>query len=208
MRPPNDSADGNTRATTIVRDEASHKRRLLAFWKHGSANFDLPDHGAVTIGRGTDCQVRIDHPSVSRRHVKLHLGKHLRLEDLGSSNGTSVAGKTIPKGESVPIESGIVIELGSAMLLVQGGDTTSDQQAGPVLRVAVVDGQPVYRAGLIEAIRQQPELEGVFDAVRADVLRCLGRLERGKREAEIDAFLWPGVTLDLHAHRRRRHAHR
>jgi two-component system, NarL family, nitrate/nitrite response regulator NarL len=47
---------------------------------------------------------------------------------------------------------------------LKGGDTTSDQQAGPVLRVAVVDGQPVYRAGLIEAIRQQPELECVFDA--------------------------------------------
>jgi DNA-binding NtrC family response regulator len=125
MRPPHDSADGNTRATTLLPQDGPHKRRLLAFWKHGSASFDLPDHGAVTIGRGNDCQVRIDHPSVSRRHVKLHLGKHLRVEDLGSSNGTSIAGKTIAKGATSPVDPGMVIELGSAMLLVQGGDTTN-----------------------------------------------------------------------------------
>ena len=33
----------------------------------------LPAGGQVTIGRAEDNDVRIDHPSVSRKHVVLHL---------------------------------------------------------------------------------------------------------------------------------------
>ncbi|HSR99020.1 MAG TPA: sigma 54-interacting transcriptional regulator [Kofleriaceae bacterium] len=50
----------------------------------------LPAHGSVTLGRGEECEVRIDSPSVSRRHAVLHIGPRLRIEDLGSANGTFV----------------------------------------------------------------------------------------------------------------------
>jgi two-component system response regulator AtoC len=50
----------------------------------------LPLHGSVTLGRGEECEVRIDSPSVSRRHAVLHIGPGLRIEDLGSANGTFV----------------------------------------------------------------------------------------------------------------------
>jgi two-component system, NtrC family, response regulator AtoC len=50
----------------------------------------LPLHGSVTLGRGEECEVRIDSPSVSRRHAVLHIGPSLRIEDLGSANGTFV----------------------------------------------------------------------------------------------------------------------
>jgi two-component system response regulator AtoC len=56
----------------------------------------LPSHGAVTLGRGEECEVRIDSPSVSRRHAVLHIGPRLRIEDLGSANGTFVRdGQTV-----------------------------------------------------------------------------------------------------------------
>jgi len=50
----------------------------------------LPDAGSVVLGRGEDCDVRIDSGSVSRRHAVLHLGPPLRIQDLGSANGTFV----------------------------------------------------------------------------------------------------------------------
>jgi len=122
--------DMSTHATTMARDDAPHRRRLLAFWKHGSATFDLPDSGVVSVGRGRECDVRIDHASVSRKHARFHLGKRVAVEDLGSSNGTVVGGRAVPRGEIAAVEPGVVIEVGSAMLLVQGGD--ADRAAVPV----------------------------------------------------------------------------
>ena len=50
--------------------------------------FDLPNPGEVTIGRDDASDVRIDDPSVSRRHAVLRVGATLEIEDLGGANGT------------------------------------------------------------------------------------------------------------------------
>ena len=34
----------------------------------------LPPSGEITLGRGEDCTIRIDDPSVSRRHAVLAIG--------------------------------------------------------------------------------------------------------------------------------------
>lgn len=46
----------------------------------------------LLIGRSADCDIRLDHDTVSRRHARLELlsGARLALTDLGSSNGTHV----------------------------------------------------------------------------------------------------------------------
>lgn len=48
----------------------------------------LPASGSVSLGRGEECAIRINDNSVSRRHAILHLDPPLRIEDLGSRNGT------------------------------------------------------------------------------------------------------------------------
>jgi two-component system response regulator AtoC len=53
-------------------------------------------HGVVTLGQGEECEVRIDNRSVSRRHAILHLGPPLRIQDLGSANGTFVRDSQSP----------------------------------------------------------------------------------------------------------------
>ncbi|HEY3498854.1 MAG TPA: sigma 54-interacting transcriptional regulator [Polyangiaceae bacterium] len=63
---------------------------LVAFWRDEMKSFELPAAGQVTIGRAEECQVRIEHPSVSRRHALLTLGAESRIEDLGGANGTFV----------------------------------------------------------------------------------------------------------------------
>ncbi|HAA51024.1 MAG TPA: hypothetical protein DCE43_15010, partial [Planctomycetaceae bacterium] len=54
----------------------------------------------MIVGRGRDCQLRIPVADVSRQHCKFSLKDGgVYLQDLGSSNGTQVAGKSIPTGQ-------------------------------------------------------------------------------------------------------------
>jgi hypothetical protein len=47
----------------------------------------------VTIGRAADCDIVIDDNFVSSHHARVYpIGSHFWLEDLGSTNGTSVDG--------------------------------------------------------------------------------------------------------------------
>ena len=78
---------------------------------------------AVTIvGRREDCDLRIPLTEISRKHCRLvQEGDQLRLEDLGSSNGTFHNGARIQEA------------------ILQPGDTL---QVGPVLFTVQVDGFP------------------------------------------------------------------
>ena len=50
----------------------------------------------VVVGRSADCDFRLDHSSVSRRHAEFWRdGDHWRVIDLGSKNGTFVSGARI-----------------------------------------------------------------------------------------------------------------
>jgi transcriptional regulator with GAF, ATPase, and Fis domain len=50
----------------------------------------------LVVGRGDDCDFRLVHASVSRRHAELWRdGDHWRVIDLGSKNGTFLAGARI-----------------------------------------------------------------------------------------------------------------
>jgi len=72
--------------------------------------------GENTIGReGTD--VLLEDPTVSRRHALLVMedGKCF-IEDLGSTNGTSVNGAQIARGERVEVASGAELKFGSSVL--------------------------------------------------------------------------------------------
>src|SRR2546423_783485 len=64
----------------------------------------LPARGSVTVGRGEDCDIRVDSRSVSQRHARLHIGPPLRIEDLGSRNGTFVTDPSTPQpAHTVPL---------------------------------------------------------------------------------------------------------
>lgn len=70
--------------------------------------------GAVTrLGRGTDVDIRIDDPGVSRHHAEITLGSDVSLRDLGSTNGTLVNGRMV---SSMVLSDGARIQLGTTTL--------------------------------------------------------------------------------------------
>jgi pSer/pThr/pTyr-binding forkhead associated (FHA) protein len=76
----------------------------------------------TVIGRREDCDLRIPLGEVSRKHCRVvRDGDTLKLEDLGSSNGTFLNGSRVQEAQLSP------------------GDTI---QVGPVVFVVQVDGEP------------------------------------------------------------------
>ena len=86
-----------------------------------SATHALPDEGAVTIGRADTNTIQIHDRSLSRQHAVLTIAKDgtMTVEDLGSSNGTTVRETPVKPGAPVAIAPGEVIDLGSTMIIVQ-----------------------------------------------------------------------------------------
>ena len=71
-------------------------------------------HPVTRIGRGTDCDLRIDDPGVSRHHAELRRsGGDVTLVDLASTNGISVDGERV---DSARLRDGAVVMLGSTRL--------------------------------------------------------------------------------------------
>jgi hypothetical protein len=69
--------------------------------------------GRTRLGRGTDADIRIDDPGVSRHHCDIVVGNDTVIHDLGSTNGTYVDGVQV--AEKV-LRDGSVIRVGSTSL--------------------------------------------------------------------------------------------
>lgn len=71
-----------------------------------------------TIGRGTDADIRINDPGISRVHARLRVEAPDRcsIEDLGSTNGLTVDGRRV---QSSALREGSRIEMGNTRLLVR-----------------------------------------------------------------------------------------
>jgi two-component system, NtrC family, response regulator AtoC len=83
------------------------------------ASHALPAAGGIVIGRDAGCDVRIDDPSLSRRHVRLQIADRITIEDLGSSNGTFVAGRRLKPGVPRPLAADEIVTIGGVGLVVQ-----------------------------------------------------------------------------------------
>src|SRR6476620_9559730 len=95
---------------------------LVMFRSDGERRSFSMARDMTVIGRREDCDLRIPLGEVSRKHCRiLRDGDSLKLEDLGSSNGTFLNGSRVQEA------------------LLSPGDTI---QVGPVVFVLQIDGQP------------------------------------------------------------------
>lgn len=71
--------------------------------------------GPVVIGRGSDCQIRLDDDYSSTRHARVFPSEgEWWVEDLGSTNGTYLDGQRVTR--PVPAEIGGSIRIGRTTL--------------------------------------------------------------------------------------------
>ena len=82
----------------------------------------------LVIGRGTDADLRINDPGVSRRHAQIRVTQRghaldIDIVDLGSTNGVLLNGNRV---QQAPLVEGSRIEIGNTRMLVH---TPADQPA-------------------------------------------------------------------------------
>ncbi|MEJ5946743.1 DUF3662 and FHA domain-containing protein [Pseudokineococcus basanitobsidens] len=75
---------------------------------------------ATVVGRGSESDVVVDDPGVSRRHVEIRVdGGRASVRDLGSTNGTFLDGRKV---ESGPLVDGAVITVGRTRITFSSRD--------------------------------------------------------------------------------------
>jgi len=91
-------------------------------------------HDVTVIGRREDCDLRIPVAEVSRKHCRiLKDGESLRVEDLGSSNGTFHNGQRVQSIELVPGDS---VQVGPVVFVVQIDGVPADDELQPFIMQA------------------------------------------------------------------------
>ena len=99
-------ADARPAAADISSAQSSGPRVVS-----GDREWSLAE-GSNVVGRDRGCSVRIDSPTLSRRHARIFVdGADATLEDLGSKNGTCLNGH--PVTQQVALDDGDRIRVGS-----------------------------------------------------------------------------------------------
>ena len=102
------------------RDTLDGPRPPAASWSLVGADgvYPLVPQPSIRVGRALDCELVLDHPSVSRHHATITFeGGRPRIEDAISRHGTMVNGQRIDA--IAPLKHGDRVALGSAVLIVR-----------------------------------------------------------------------------------------
>ncbi|MGI8576533.1 MAG: FhaA domain-containing protein [Nocardioidaceae bacterium] len=94
-------------------------RRAPLFLEIGGVKHPLEVPGLI-IGRGSDADLRVDDPGVSRRHVEMRVqpgadAPVVSVVDLGSTNGTTVNGR---RAQHAILVDGSVVQIGSTRMVL------------------------------------------------------------------------------------------
>lgn len=110
---------------------------------------------SIVIGRREDCDLRIPLGEVSRKHCRILVdGDDLRLEDLGSSNGTYHNGTRV---QEAGLDAGDTVQIGPLAFVVQIDGAPSDQNL-----------QPVLAEGSSAGAKSSPDPDGLNPTAQAD----------------------------------------
>lgn len=112
---------------------------MRVFLVSGMDEHELPE-GKTIVGRSLDCQIRFNHPSVSRLHLRIDVAKDgVTVADMGSSNGSYVNDRRI--STSTPLGDGDTLTIGKrriAVRLIEGQAAASEDTVTATLRSGTV----------------------------------------------------------------------
>jgi serine phosphatase RsbU (regulator of sigma subunit)/pSer/pThr/pTyr-binding forkhead associated (FHA) protein len=130
-----------------------------------------PEGGAFVIGRSANADLSVDDDRMSRKHARFtHRAGEWWVEDLGSSNGTLLNGRTITG--DVRLAAGDVVSLGNTRVVVVADPAPSAAQPG--VSTTAEEVQTPSAAGL------KPRAPAIEDDQSADAgrLRILNDVHR------------------------------
>jgi DNA-binding NtrC family response regulator len=111
--------DATITSTDEILETGSTQLLLLVVGDGVYATETLPNAGTVVIGRAADSDVCVDDSSISRSHAILHLDPPLRIEDLGSANGTWVREERLAPNEPREVRITEPVRLGTVTIIIQ-----------------------------------------------------------------------------------------
>ena len=188
--------------TTLARSQtggAAAGLHLLVMGPKQFATFALPARGEVIVGRGGDgVDIRVDDAKASRRHLRLHVGDELAVEDLGSANGTRVHDRRLEPGTRLRVLPGEAIAIGSLVLMVQPNRSARTAARVRVLSHAEFEGRVEWECARAEATggtfsvaRVPAPTDAIADAAAVRSIDVIGRYGPGEYE-----MLLPGLAGD------------
>src|SRR5687768_12496142 len=126
--------DGTQRA--LAGSSGYHARRMhmgvvmVMFRPDGQRRSFSVTRDMTVIGRREDCDLRIPLGDVSRKHCRLILdGDTIKVEDLGSSNGTYRNGERVQQTE---LTAGDTLQIGPVVFVLQVDGFPEDDDLAPV----------------------------------------------------------------------------
>jgi two-component system response regulator AtoC len=188
---PRTTADAETRRLDPVRGRsATGLQLLLVGTLDGEAAtqvpvgraFVLPLGATVVLGREEGADLRVEHPSVSRRHASLTATAGVAVQDLGSANGTRVGDRALGAGERVTLHPGDLVEFGAVLCMVRG----------PAARAAPTPAPPDDAAGVVVASPAMRDLHALARRVAASAapVLLLGETGVGKEVVAERIHAW------------------
>ncbi len=107
----------------------------------------VPLTQTITLGRGEDCDVTLDDPSVSRHHARVLVNaSQPEIEDAGSSHGTLLDDRPV-KGRA-RLQAGSVVRLGDTRIRVERR-ADDGQVGGRTVMLDAVGGLELSSAGML-----------------------------------------------------------
>jgi hypothetical protein len=91
------------------------------------------DPPGIVIGRGTEADLRINDPGVSRRHAEIRIYPgdsavpHVSVVDLGSTNGMLVNGQKV---QQATLDDGATVKIGNTTMTIRHVPEKGDQEGG------------------------------------------------------------------------------
>jgi pSer/pThr/pTyr-binding forkhead associated (FHA) protein len=152
----------------------------------------------TVIGRREDCDLRIPLGEISRKHCRLiRDGDSLRLEDLGSSNGTYLNGQRVQEAILTPGDS---VQVGPVVFVLQVDGQPADDELSPIA-VQSDEQQPAGEMGPPADIEvdAMPGIEELGSGLDDDHLAVLDDADTNSGEAHAD------LDADLNEARRTHH---
>jgi len=168
----------STQRTDETRPDRPRRKLVMRAILPGDEELIRLSAPRLSLGRSSDCDVRLERTGVSRRHAELERrGPALSIRDAGSTNGTYVDGKRV---DHTSLRAGQVVRLGEWLGIVE--EHASDHAR------AYAELAPGLWGGSLLADALRP----VLGAAASDVpVVLLGRTGSGK-ELFARALHWHG----------------